>query len=157
MRKSRIVSVFIVVVIMLFIGYFSKISITTWNSKVVYESNIVKAERIKESILQEFNIMLTSSLSVSDTNAKYFSDNVKVIMENRDAGLGLLLRLTVESNPNANYESVSQMYLNMQRFYYERKDALIEADRNIFENKQKLDLLLQKYPTRYIVYLFGWK
>lgn len=90
-------------------------TISTFNEQKDIRNSYSQKVQEKEVIMNEFTSCLTSSLSISNSNAEYFKENIQIIMDNRQDGMGLMWKWVREINPNANYKEVADIFKNMQQ------------------------------------------
>lgn len=65
-------------------------TISTFNEQKDIRNSYNQKVQEKKVIMNEFTSCLTSSLNISNTNAEYFKENIQIIMDNRQDGIGLL-------------------------------------------------------------------
>lgn len=97
--------------------------------------------------MNEFTSCLTSSLNISNSNAEYFKENIQIIMDNRQDGMGLMWKWVREINPNANYKEVADLFKSMQQMYSEKRDIIIKANADIFMLQKRDKDLITKFPS----------
>lgn len=105
--------------------------------------------------MNEFTSCLTSSLSISNSNAEYFKENIQIIMDNRQDGMGLMWKWVREINPNANYKEVSEMFQHMQSLYLEKRSSIIAINKTLFELEKRDANLRTMFPSNMIINLVG--
>lgn len=74
-------------------------TISTFNEQKDIRNSYNQKVQEKEVIMNEFTSCLTSSLNISNTNAEYFKENIQIIMDNRQDGIGLMWKWVKEINP----------------------------------------------------------
>lgn len=105
--------------------------------------------------MNEFTSCLTSSLNISNSNAEYFKENIQIIMDNRQDGMGLMWKWVREISPNANYKEVADLFKNMQQMYSEKRDIIIKANADIFMLQKRDKDLITKFPSSVVIKVFG--
>ena len=71
-------------------------TISTFNEQKDIRNSYSQKVQEKEVIMNELTSCLTSSLSISNSNAEYFKENIQIIMDNRQDGMGLMWKLCKE-------------------------------------------------------------
>lgn len=64
-------------------------TISTFNEQKDIRNSYSQKVQEKEVIMNEFTSCLTSSLSISNSNAEYFKENIQIIMDNRQDGINV--------------------------------------------------------------------
>lgn len=130
-------------------------TISTFNEQKDIRNSYNQKVQEKEVIMNEFTSCLTSSLNISNTNAEYFKENIQIIMDNRQDGMGLMWKWVREINPNANYKEVADLFKNMQQMYCEKRDIIIKANADIFMLQKRDKDLIIKFPSSVVIKVFG--
>lgn len=130
-------------------------TISTFNEQKDIRNSYNQKVQEKEVIMNEFTFCLTSSLNISNTNAEYFKENIQIIMDNRQDGIGLMWKWVKEINSNANYKEVADLFKNMQQMYSEKRDIIIKANADIFMLQKRDKDLITKFPSSVVIKVFG--
>lgn len=123
-------------------------TISTFNEQKDIRNSYSQKVQEKEVIMNEFTSCLTS-------NAEYFKENIQIIMDNRQDGMGLMWKWVREINPNANYKEVADIFKNMQQMYSEKRDIIIKANADIFMLQKRDKDLITKFPSSVVIKVFG--
>ena len=130
-------------------------TISTFNEQKDIRNSYSQKVQEKEVIMNEFTSCLTSSLSISNSNAEYFKENIQIIMDNRQDGMGLMWKWVREINPNANFNEVSEMFQHMQSLYLEKRSSIIAINKTLFELEKRNANLRTMFPSNMIINLVG--
>lgn len=130
-------------------------TISTFNEQKDIRNSYSQKVQEKEVIMNEFTSCLTSSLSISNSNAEYFKENIQIIMDNRQDGMGLMWKWVREINPNANFNEVSEMFQHMQSLYLEKRSSIIAINKTLFELEKRDANLRTMFPSNMIINLVG--
>lgn len=130
-------------------------TISTFNEQKDIRNSYSQKVQEKEVIMNEFTSCLTSSLSISNSNAEYFKENIQIIMDNRQDGDKLMWKWVTEVNPNANFNEVSEMFQHMQSLYLEKRSSIIAINKTLFELEKRDANLRTMFPSNMIINLVG--
>lgn len=92
---------------------------------------------------------ITEKSEVAIKNDESFYRNVNAIMEGRKDAGDLFMKWVQESNPNANYESVSILYQDLSRAIEGKRDAFEMQERIIQNIVLQHKNHIQKFPNSF--------
>lgn len=154
MEISKLIKYGIIGVIV--IGIFAIISsvISTSNEEVGLRNQFKQKMDERTAFYDKMWKTINQKGQIAVKNDSSFVRNINIIMENRKDAPGLVMKWLQESNPNANFNVVSELYADLSRTIEGERDGFFMQEKAIMDIVLQHDNLMEKFPSGFILKTF---
>jgi hypothetical protein len=155
METGKIIKYSVIALIaFVFVGIFSSV-ISTSNEEVDLRNRFKQKMDERTAFYDKMWKTISQKSQIAIKNDSSFTNNLNTIMAGRKDAQGIFMKWVQESNPNANYETVSALYGDLSRS--------VEGERADFFMEEKMiqgivlehDNIMSKFPSGFILSMFG--
>ena len=94
---------------------------------------------------------------VAVQNDSSFHKNIVAVMEARKDGQQVFMKWVKEVNPNANYEEVSKLYVDLSRTIESERNAFYERETTLSSIQREHSRFLRRFPNNFYNIFMGRK
>jgi hypothetical protein len=154
METKKIIKYAVLGIIALFVfGIFTSI-ISTSNQEVDLRNRFKQKIDERTAFYDKMWKTISQKSQVALRNDSSFANNVNAIMAGRKDAQGLFMKWVQESNPNANYETVSALYADLSRTIEGQRDGFFMEEKMIQSIVLEHDNIMGKFPSGVILSTF---
>lgn len=116
-------------------------------------------QKIKErtAFYDKMYKIIAQQSQIAVKNDESFKENVNAIMENRKDSPQLFMKWVTESNPNANYNEVSELYKTLSRSVEAQREGFFVQEKVLMDVERQHKNLIQKFPGSFYNYFLDRK
>lgn len=145
----------VVLALMLVIGLVN--SITTWNQEVRLKNAFTQKISERTAFYDKMYKVIAQKSQIAVKNDSSFRANVNQIMQGRKDAQNLFMKWVTESNPNANYNEVANLYADLSRTIEGQREGFFVQEKYLMDVKLQHDNLLHQFPANILFSIMGTK
>jgi len=130
-------------------------------------TNLNKEVKLRNSFTQKFSErtaaydkmwkVISQKSQIALRNDSSFRQNIDIIMSGRKDAPQVFFKWVTETNPNANYSEVADLYKDLSRAVESNREQFFEQEKFLQDIKLQHDNLLDVFPGSVIFTLFNRK
>jgi hypothetical protein len=140
-------------VILIFIGLIGSV-ISTSNQEVELRNRFKQKMDERTAFYDKMWKTLSQKSQIAVKNDSSFARNVNAIMAGRKDAGQLFMKWVQESNPNANYQEVSNLYADLSRAVEGQRDGFFMQEKMIQGIVLEHDNIMTRFPSGFILSSF---
>jgi hypothetical protein len=127
------------------------------NSEIDYKNSFNQKFSERTSFYDKMWKTLNQKGQIALRNDSSFRQNVDIIMSGRKDAQGLFMKWVTETNPNANYSEVADLYKDLSRSVEAQREGFFQQERYLQDIVKQHSNLLEKWPGSFYNIFFGRK
>ena len=155
MNKSSIFKVVIIGILLLslvpLVGGFISFS----NDEIDLKNSFTQKIDERTAFYDKMYKVISQKSQIAVKNDQSFKENVNTIMAGRKDAEQVVFKWITESNPNANYETVSKVYQDLSRAVESEREGFFEQEKMIQDIVKQHSNLIQKFPGSFYNVFLG--
>ena len=145
-----------------FIGAIIILVIAAFGTFVSFSNNEIELRTAFEQKIDERTAfydkmykVITQQTQIAVKNDESFRQNINLIMEGRKDAQGLFMKWIQETNPNANYNEVSELYKNLSRSVEAQREGFFTQEKVLQDIVRQHKNHIQKFPNSFYNMFMG--
>jgi hypothetical protein len=145
-----------------FIGAIIILVIAAFGTFVSFSNNEIELRTAFEQKIDERTAfydkmykVITQQRQIAVKNDESFRQNINLIMEGRKDAQGLFMKWIQETNPNANYNEVSELYKNLSRSVEAQREGFFTQEKVLQDIVRQHKNHIQKFPNSFYNMFMG--
>ena len=155
MNKSSIFKVVIIGILLLslvpLVGGFISFS----NDEIDLKNSFTQKIDERTAFYDKMYKVISQKSQIAVKNDQSFKENVNTIMAGRKDAEQVVFKWITESNPNANYETVSKIYQDLSRVVESERQGFFEQEKMIQDIVRQHSNLIEKFPGSFYNIFLG--
>lgn len=148
--KLAFIGAIIILVIAVF-GTFVSFSNNEIELRTAFEQKIDERTAFYDKMYK----VITQQTQIAVKNDESFRQNINLIMEGRKDAQGLFMKWIQETNPNANYNEVSELYKNLSRSVEAQREGFFTQEKVLQDIVRQHKNHIQKFPNSFYNMFMG--
>lgn len=148
--KLAFIGAIIILVIAAF-GTFVSFSNSEIELRTAFEQKIDERTAFYDKMYK----VITQQTQIAVKNDESFRQNINLIMEGRKDAQGLFMKWIQETNPNANYNEVSELYKNLSRSVEAQREGFFTQEKVLQDIVRQHKNHIQKFPNSFYNMFMG--
>jgi lipopolysaccharide export LptBFGC system permease protein LptF len=140
-----------VILFLVFVGNFISFS----NSEIDLRNTFEQKMDERTSFYDKMFKIISQKTQIAVKNDESFRENVNIIMAGRKDSEQVFFKWITESNPNANYETVSAIYQDLSRAVEAQREGFFIQEKVLQDIVRQHKNLIQKFPNSFYNFFFG--
>lgn len=157
MDTKKIIKWGIIGVISLLILIVAGNSISAYNQEVRYKNAFTQKASERKAFYDKMYKIIAQKGQIAVKNDSSFRKNVNIIMEGRKDAPQVFMKWITETNPNANYSEVAQLYADLSRSVEAQREGFFIQEKYMQDIKKQHDDLLHQFPANMLFAILGTK
>ena len=125
------------------------------NNEISLRNSFTQKIDERTSFYDKMYKTISQKSQVAVKNDSSFRQNVNIIMSGRKDAQQVVFKWITESNPNANYESVSQLYQDLSRAIEANREGFFEQEKMLQDIVMQHSNLIERFPGSFYNIFFG--
>lgn len=139
------------ILIFVFIGNFISFSNTEINLRNTFDQKIKE----RTAFYDKMHKVITQKSQIVVKNDESFRQNINIIMEGRKDAPQVFMKWITETNPNANYNEVSEMYKDLSRSTEAQREGFFSQEKVLMDIERQHRNQLQLFPNSFYNLFMG--
>lgn len=151
METSKIIKYSIIALVSIFLlGTIGSV-ISTSNDEIDLRNRFKQKMDERTAFYDKMWKTISQKSQIAIKNDSSFAKNVDVIMSGRKDSPQVFMKWVQESNPNANYSTVSSLYADLSNMIEGQRTDFFMQEKMIQDIRKEHDNLLDKFPSGFIL------
>jgi len=153
MRIIKNIVAFVIVIVVLWgASYILENEVNYYNQSVNIEQTFNQQKNQRLMILDKMQKVLEQKLQIAGINDSSYYKNLTAITFMRKDGASVAWKWIKETNPNSNYEEVSQLYKDLSVSIQTERTSLLAIENECQETVKRYSILHKQFPTNIYLY-----
>lgn len=140
-----------VILLMVFIGSFISFSNKEINLRNTFDQKIKERTAFYDKMYK----IVAQKSQIAVKNDESFRQNINIIMEGRKDAPQVFMKWITETNPNVNYNEVSEMYKDLSRSVEAQREGFFSEEKVLMDVERQHRNHLQLFPNSFYNFFIG--
>lgn len=155
MQKKTIIGLGISAIAVVLLITFTSMLVSTMNEDTRQKNMFAAKYSERTAFFDKMKKIFSQKAQIAVKNDSSFTKNIGIIMAGRQDGDQIMFKWITESNPNASYNEVAELYKDLSRAVEAERDGFFQVERQLMDIKLQNDNLMKQFPANIFFSIIG--